>query len=95
MNNLKTVVMDFTESAINDGIAQEEGNVNQSNKCYRRIEKRIKWLTEHDELGNDMFLELLNHQDDYVKYHTACALLHEKEDMAIDTLKAISQKKDY
>ena len=42
-----------------------------------------------------MFLELLNHQDDYVKYHTACALLHEKEDMAIDTLKAISQKKDY
>lgn len=93
MNDLNSVVVDFIESAINDGIAQEEGNANQSNKCYRRIEKRIKWLTEHGELGNAMFLELLNHRDDYVKYHTACALLHEKEDMAIDTLKVISEKK--
>jgi hypothetical protein len=27
-----------------------------------------------------MFLELVNHQNDYVKFHAACALLHENED---------------
>ena len=37
MNNLKTVVMDFTESAIDDGIAQEEGNVIALHQCVRCI----------------------------------------------------------
>lgn len=93
MNDLNTVITDFVESAINDGIAQENGNANQSNKNLRRIEKRIKWLVEHEELGNIKFVKLLAHQNDYVRYHTACALLHEKENMAIDTLKEISKKR--
>jgi hypothetical protein len=40
-----------------------------------------------------MFLELVNHQNDYVKFHAACALLHENEDIAIDTLMKVAEKK--
>lgn len=93
MNELNEIIMDFVESAINNGIAQEEGNANKANKYYRRIEKRLKWLSEEGELCNGLFLDLVNHQNDYVRYHAACALLHEKEEVALETLEKISEKR--
>ena len=94
MNDLDKVIRDYIESSIKQGIALEEGNANKANRYYRRIRKRIKWLDEKGELGEDSFSNLLSHPNDYVKYHTAYALLHKKEDMAIDMLVKISERKD-
>ena len=40
MNDVKSIVFDLINAAINNGIAQEEGNANQANKYYTVIEKR-------------------------------------------------------
>ena len=68
MNNVNKNILDFIDAAINNGIAQEEGNANQANKFYRIIEKRTKWLNEQNELCNPSFIELLYHENDYVRY---------------------------
>ncbi len=65
----------------------------KANKFYTIIEKRKKWLVDHNELCNVNFLELLNHENDYVRLHVACALLHEKTEEALNTLKYLSEKK--
>ena len=93
MSEVNTVILDFVNAAINNGIAQEEGNANQANKYYRIIEKRAKWLIEHYELSNPLFLELVKHQNDYVKFHVSCFLLHSAEDIALDTLKSLTEKR--
>lgn len=93
MNNVNKNILDFIDAAINNGIAQEEGNANQANKFYRIIEKRTKWLNEQNELCNPSFIELLYHENDYVRYHASCALLHVKSDEAINTLTNLSEKK--
>ncbi|MBE5903809.1 MAG: DUF2019 domain-containing protein [Pseudobutyrivibrio sp.] len=93
MNDVSNVVNDFVNASINNGIAQEEGNANQANKYYRVIEKRKKWLVDNNELCNAVFLELLNHENGYVRFHTACALLHVKNEEALSTLQSLAEKK--
>lgn len=93
MNNVNTIIMDFINAATYNGVAQESGNANQANKFYRVIEKRIKWLNERNELCNPSFVELLYHENDYVKYYASCALLHVKSDEAINVLTNLSEKK--
>lgn len=93
MNDVNTIILEFIDAAINNGIAQEDGNANQANKFYRVIEKRTKWLTEQNELCNPFFLELLYHENDYVKYYASCALLHERSDEALSTLSYLSEKR--
>ena len=48
MYNINTVISDFIDAAMNNGIALEDGNANRANKYFRVIEKKIKWLREHD-----------------------------------------------
>ena len=55
MYNINTVISDFIDAAMNNGIALEDGNANRANKYFRVIEKKIKWLREHDELTNQLF----------------------------------------
>ena len=93
MNNINNVISDFENASINNGLAQEEGNANQANKFYRVIEKRRTWLIEHDELHNEKFLELLNHENDYVRLHAACALLHVENERALNTLSELTINK--
>ena len=66
MYNINTVISDFIDAAMNNGIALEDGNANRANKYFRVIEKKIKWLRDHDELTNQLFTDLLSHQNDYV-----------------------------
>ena len=93
MSDVNNIILEFIDASVNNGIAQEEGNANQANKYYRIIERKAKWLTEHHELSNPLFLELVKHQNDYVKFHAACILIHTEEDTALDTLKYLSEKK--
>lgn len=94
MNDVNTVILDFVNASINNGIAQEDGNANQANKYYRIIEKRKKWLIDHNEICNTNFLELLNHKNDYVKLHVACTLLHVKNnEEALNALSYLAEKK--
>ena len=92
MNDINDVIFDFVNASINNGIAQENGNANQANKYYRVIEKRRKWLIDHNELCNANFVELLNHENDYVRLHASCALLHVKNDDAINTLSDLAKE---
>ena len=92
MNDINNIILDFVDASINNGIAQEDGNANQANKYYRVIEKRKKWLVDHDELCNANFLELLNHENDYVRLHVSCALLHVKNEDAVNTLSDLAKK---
>lgn len=92
MNDINNIILDFVDASINNGIAQEDGNANQANKYYRVIEKRKKWLVDHDELCNANFLELLNHENDYVRLHVSCALLHVKNKDAVNTLSDLAKK---
>ena len=92
MNDVNNIISDFVDASINNGIAQEDGNANQANKYYRVIEKRKKWLIDHDELCNPDFLKLLNHENDYVRLHVSCALLHVKDREALNTLSYLSKK---
>ena len=48
---------------------------------------------ENGEICNPIFLKLLHHENDYVRYYTACALLHAKNNDALDTLLALTEKK--
>ena len=93
MDNAKEIISDFVDASIKNGKAQEDGNANQANKFYSVIEKRRKWLVEHNELCNIDFLKLLNHENDYVRLHVACTLLHVKSEEAIATLSALAEKK--
>ena len=93
MNDVNNIISDFVNASINNGIAQENGNANQANKYFRVIEKRRKWLIDHNELCNADFLNLLNHENDYVKLHVSCALLHVKDDEAINTVSYLTEKK--
>ena len=93
MYNINTVISDFIDAATNNGIALEDGNANQANKYFRVTEKKIKCLKEHDELTNHLFIDLLSHQNDYVKYYTACALLHVQTDIALNTLSVLEKKR--
>ena len=93
MCNINIVISDFIDAATNNGIALEDGNANQANKYFRTTEKKIKWLKEHDELTNQLFIDLLSHQNDYVKYYTACALLHVYTDIALHTLSVLEKKR--
>lgn len=93
MDNVNNIISDFENASINNGLAQEDGNANQANKYYRLIEKRKKWLIDHDELSNPVFLELLNHDNDYVRLHASCALLHVKNEEAVNTLSELAKKK--
>ena len=38
-------------------------------------------------------MQLLDHEDDYVRLHAACALLHEKSEDALSTLSDLAEKK--
>ena len=93
MSDINAIILEFVDASINNGIAQENGNSNQANKFYRVIQKKIKWLNEHGEICNPIFLKLLHHENDYVRYYTACALLHAKNNDALDTLLALTEKK--
>lgn len=93
MNDVNNVILDFINASINNGVAQEDGNANQANKFYRVIEKRTKWLIDHNELCNPLFLELLHHENDYVRFHTSCALLHIESDDALNTLLELTEKR--
>lgn len=93
MRDINAIILEFINASINNGIAQENGNANQANKFYRVIQKRIKWLNEQGEICNPNFLKLLYYENDYVKYYTACALLHVKNNDALDTLLALTEKK--
>ena len=93
MYNINTVISDFIDAAMNNGIALEDGNANRANKYFRVIEKKIKWLREHDELTNQLFTDLLSHQNDYVKYHTACTLLHVHTDIVLNTISVLEKKR--
>lgn len=92
MSDINTVISDFVNASINNGIALEDGNSNQANKYYRIIEKKINWLKSHNEISNILFSDLLNHPNDYVKYHASFALLHFKTDIALKTLAKLSEK---
>lgn len=93
MNDINNIILDFVNASINNGIAQEEGKSNQANKYYRVLEKRKKWLVDHNELCNVKFLELLNHENEYVRLHVSCALLHVKNKEAINVLSDLAKKK--
>lgn len=93
MYNINTVISNFIDAATNNGSALKDGNANQANKYFRVIEKKTKWLKEHDELTNQLFTDLLFHQNDYVKYHTACALLRVQTDIALNTLSVLEKKR--
>ena len=58
MSDINAIILEFVDASINNGIAQENGNSNQANKFYRVIQKKIKWLNEHGEICNPIFLKL-------------------------------------
>ena len=62
-------------------------------KFRREEDEADKWLREHDELTNQLFTDLLSHQNDYVKYHTACALLHVHTDIVLNTISVLEKKR--
>ena len=93
MKDFNEIIIDFVNASISNGKAQEEGNANQANKYYRIIEKRKKWLIDNNELCNSKFVQLLDHEDDYVRLHVSCALLHEKSEEALRTLMDLTEKK--
>lgn len=92
MDDIQIIVSRFVDASINYGIAQEEGNANKVNKFVRKIEKASKELKERNEIENPSFIALLNHSNDYVKFHAAFSLLRVNDDLSKPILLELSKK---
>lgn len=90
--DVNNIIKNYVDAAILYGEEQEKGNAKKVNKQVERINNSIAILRKYDLLNNEVFLNLLYHENDYVKFHTAYSILHVNEKEALKNLELLSQK---
>lgn len=69
------------------------GNTSLGNKYMKTVAKLRNELPEDVTSYDEIFIPLLSHESDFVKYHAAYTLLWDKPDIAISAMEKIAAKK--
>lgn len=75
MKDIDKIIENYVKASIRYGEAQEEGDSKTVNKQSSIITKIITQLEQNSELGLELIENLLEHDNEYVRFHTAFSLI--------------------